>query len=86
MTCFLCNKCSDSQEHALSCAELRNHLDKDHIDIISSVKYDNLFGNINKQQEITKLFQTIIKTSQQLRDKMDQERAYHGQNNNGPSG
>ena len=67
-------------------SELRKHLDKDHIDIISSVKYDDLFVNINEQHKIIKLFQIIIKTIQEFRDKMDKERAYHGQNNNGPSG
>ena len=60
----MCSKNIDSQEHALECHIIKEHLKPEDINILSLVKYDDIFGNIDRQVPITKIFQTIIKIRQ----------------------
>ena len=64
LDCPMCSKNIDSQEHALECHIIKEHLKPEDINILSLVKYDDIFGNIDRQVPITKIFQTIIKIRQ----------------------
>ena len=64
LDCPLCGKNIDSQEHALECHIVKQHLKPEDINILCVVRYEDIFGTIDKQVPITKLFQTIIKIRQ----------------------
>ena len=64
LDCPLCGKNIDSQEHALECHIVKQHLKPEDISILCAVRYEDIFGTIDKQVPITKLFQTIIKIRQ----------------------
>ena len=61
LDCPLCAKNIDSQEHALECHVVKKHLESEELNILSQVRYDDIFGTIERQVKITKLFQKIIK-------------------------
>ena len=86
MDFFIFKSANDTQEHGLTCPELRKHLSEDHRQTLVSVQYSDIFGSLNKQIIINQVFQNIIKTQQRLREKMKHEQAYHGPNSSGPSG
>ena len=64
LDCPLCGKNIDSQEHALECHVVNKHLESEDLNILSQVRYDDIFGTIDRQVKITKLFQKIIKIRQ----------------------
>ena len=52
-----------------------------------SLDYSDLFGNIFQQASITNIYINITQRRKQLRHQdQDQERAYQGHINSGPSG
>ena len=75
MDCFICKSVTDCQEHALTYAELRKHLRDNQRQILASVQYSDIFGSLDQQIKIKKIYQTLIKTRRRLREKMDQEQA-----------
>ena len=77
----MCLECIDSQEHALECKVLLQHLTSDVREILKQIKYDDLFGNI----EITHINQQILKIRKRLWVEKDPELAYQGKNA-GPDG
>ena len=83
--CIVCQQLIDSQEHALSCADISHHLDEEDKARLNRVHYSDLFSDTDKQFEITLLYFSIIKVRQVLQEKRSQNQAYHG-NNSGPSG
>ena len=42
--CFVYNLCNDKQKHARTCNEVKKKIPLKHINLINSVKYDDLFG------------------------------------------
>ena len=62
--CPLCKEDNDTQEHALTCRivsrELKNNLD--------DIEYDDLFGSVEKQVKIAKVYLAIIKLRTSLMD------------------
>ena len=64
--CPHCGTYSDSQSHALNCTILKSHMSQADIEEYSSVKYGDLFGNVNKQLKITQMFQTLIHIRRKL--------------------
>ena len=65
--CEFCKKSSDIQEHALSCNDIRNHMKKDHVEVLDSVKYSDIFSDANSQYKIVQVFQNSMNTREQLR-------------------
>ena len=57
VTCDLCQNAIDCQEHQLSCAKLRQH-----VDIPENISYSDLFRNTDKQLRIVKLFKQSLLT------------------------
>ena len=82
--CFMCKSEYDTQEHALTCLEVTQRLSVEDKTQLTNLTYSNLFGDIDGQLEITKLFINVIKLRQKFREKIQMEQAYHGLNS-GPS-
>ena len=55
--CPVCQEENDSQEHALSCRATSQKLK----DITKEVKYEDLFGDLDRQLKVAKVYQSIIK-------------------------
>ena len=83
-TCPVCKISQDTQEHALICLETRQLIKQEHIPLLNSVKYNDLFSDIDSQLRITQAFDIIIKTREHLRIS-PVDSAYPGQNT-GPGG
>ena len=60
--CQLCNLHPDTQQHALTCSVILKHLKPQDIETLQQVNYEDIFGSIQDQFKITKLYQTIINT------------------------
>ena len=69
--CPHCGTESDTQRHALNCTILKSHMSQADIEEYRSVKYEDLFGNVNSQLKITYMFHTLI----QIREKLKPTRA-----------
>ena len=74
--CKLCGKENDSQEHAIPCEAILSELMK--TDSEMNIQYDHIFGTVEQQYNITKLYQKII----QIREKFEESTstAYLGEN------
>ena len=83
-TCQLCKLEVDTQEHALTCSIIRQHLSQQERDLLKTVSYEDIFGTLSTQLIITKLFQSILKIKKRLCAK-DLPAAYPG-TNTGPLG
>ena len=59
--CDLCSAHVDCQEHLLSCATLRSH-----VDIPNDVQYSDIFGNTDKQLRIVKIFKKLLRAREIL--------------------
>ena len=68
------NSCQDSKEHAISCAEVTQHLDSDHKEILKSVKYTDIFSSPDGQLQVTRMFKEIIR----IRQELNKNTAHHG--------
>ena len=82
--CQFCKSYLDTQDHALSCNMLRNHMKKELIAALDRVKYNDIFGKTHSQLKITKVFKSIIHVREQLRAP-PLNPAYPG-NSTGPGG
>ena len=68
LSCPLCqDRCQDDQSHMLKCWILRHLMTSDDI-AKSNVKYDNLFGSIHEQKEVTVMFNKVFVIRKQLMD------------------
>ena len=65
-SCRLCMKFQDSQEHALVCEVIKKELTQKELENLNQTEYSHLFGNIEEQHDITKMFQIIISTRERL--------------------
>ena len=72
----------DSQEHQLKCHTLKKHLSTEETLLLNSVSYSHIFGTVEEQFQVTKVFQFLLRLRKRLLDK-DQRPAYHG-NSCGP--
>ena len=64
--CNLCKKEEESQEHILTCIEIRNMKS----DTDSMIKYDNLFnGKVNDQVEIARVFKENTEIKERILNK-----------------
>ena len=72
LSCPLCqDESQDDQPHILTCVALRRLLRSDNV-ANSDVKYDDIFGNIYQQKEVTVLFGKLIDIRKQLIDEQQQ--------------
>ena len=74
---FKCFGEIDSQENLLSCKRLRKELNSQQENKLNSVSYNQIFGNVQEQQETGKVFQMMLKIRDRLLRK-DQEPAHLG--------
>ena len=81
--CKFCKSASDSQEHALSSKEIRNHMKKEHKAELDLVTSSDIFSDTNRQYKIVKVFQHIVTIREQVRAS-SLDSAYPGYNT-GPS-
>ena len=73
LSCPLCTDGSqDDQPHILTCNVLRRLLKSDNV-ANSEVKYDDIFGKIKQQKEVTVLFGKLLKIRKQLIDEQQLE-------------
>ena len=74
---YECDFCSgvDSQQHALSCKETTNYLNIEDKLLLQSVSYNDLFGTVEKQLTLVKIFKKLINIRQKLRKQLN---AHHG--------
>ena len=79
---FGCFSEIDSQEHQLKCYALRKHLSTGETLMVNSVSYNQIFGTVEEQLEVTKVFQFLLRLQKRLLGD-DQLPAHHG-NNCGP--
>ena len=77
--CPMCNLQVDSQEHALACYKVTQHLDSKNIEILKLVTYHDLFSSLDRQVQITRIFQQLLNIRQKLlKNKQQQDSAHHG--------
>ena len=59
--CRLCNLAIDSQEHTMQCSELKKHTtwNKD-------VLYENIYGSLEQQVEVTKVISSLLEVRERL--------------------
>jgi hypothetical protein len=67
LNCELCLVNDDSQEHALSCQSLNKYLSLEQNEELKSVNYEDLFGAVEDQLRITKVYENIIAIRKRLR-------------------
>ena len=63
-SCPMCGKDVDSQSHALACQVVAQHFTEEEKESLSIISYDDIFGNIDQQVAITKMFNKIISIKQ----------------------
>ena len=56
----------DSQEHALVCEVISMELTQKELENLNKTENSYLFGNIEEQHNITKMFQIIISTRERM--------------------
>jgi hypothetical protein len=83
--CPLCKTHQDSQEHALSCEVIAQKLAPNFQDTLSGINYGDIFLDVEKQYQITVLFQEIIQLRKRLLAPRNSTAADPG-TNSGPSG
>ena len=79
LQCDLCNLHTDSQEEAIKCLILSQHV---HID--SYIKYEHIYGSIQEQKTITILFSKLLEVRETLLEMRGEEPAHPGNINTGP--
>ena len=84
--CQLCKSGVDSQEHALSCIVLSDHLNQEDKVTLKRVNYLDIFGDLQAQLCITKLYQTLIRIKRRLLKPVDQPTSAYPGINSGPIG
>ena len=80
---FKCFNESDTQQHLLFCEGLIPSLTHSQKDALKLVKYSDIFGDINEQANVVRIFTALLRIRKRLLD--NQESAYPG-NNTGPQG
>ena len=84
--CQLCKSEVDSQEHALSCIVLTKELNQEDKNTLQKVNYLDIFGDLQAQLCISKLYQTLIRIKRRLLKPVDQPTSAYPGVNSGPIG
>ena len=69
----------DTQEHLLCCPALMAHLNNSEQELLTQVKYSDLFGTLRQQKDVTGIFLILLGIRTRLLDK-DEEPACEGNN------
>ena len=56
----------DSQDKALTCRSIIEELDTNERNMVQGVKYSDIFGNVDEQFRIAKVFQMILRTRENI--------------------
>ena len=75
---FLCIQ-EDTQEHILCCPALMAHLSNFEQDLLTQVKYSDLFGTLRQKKDVTGIFLNLLGIRTRLLEK-DKESACEGNN------
>ena len=62
----MCKNHVDSQEKALTCRSILEELDTTERNMVQVVKYSDIFGNVDEQFRIAKVFQIILRTRESI--------------------
>ena len=81
--CRLCLSYQDSQEHALVCEVIRKELKQNEIELLNKSYYSQVYGNIEDQLNITRMYQLIISIRERLLA-TPQRQGLPGIDNSGP--
>ena len=81
---MFCKLSLDTQEHALSCHTIVNNMNKELLPAFNSVKYNEIFSDVQFQQNVTKVYQNIVQVREKLRES-SKDPAYPG-DSTGPGG
>ena len=81
--CRLCLSYQDSQEHALVCEVIKKELKQNEIEILKKSYYTQIYGNIEDQLNITRMYQLIISIRERLLAS-PQRQGLPGLDNSGP--
>ena len=81
--CRLCLCYQDSQEHALVCEVIRKELKQNEIELLNKSYYSQVYGNIEDQLNITRMYQLIISIRERLLAS-PQRQGLPGLHNSGP--
>ena len=84
--CQLCKSGVDSQEHALSCIVFNEHLNQEDKATLKRVDYLDIFGDLQAQLCIAKIYQTLIRIKRRLLKPVDQPTSAYPGINSGPIG
>ena len=58
---FNCFSEVDSQEHQLKCHTLKKHLSSEQAIMLDNVHYEDIFGSVEQQLRVTKVFQFLLR-------------------------
>ena len=84
--CQLCKLETDSQEHALSCLTIQHNMNQEDKNMLKGVQYQDIFGDLNSQLQISKVFQTIIRIKRRLLKSAALHTVAYPGTNSGPNG
>ena len=64
LNCPLCHSNVDNQQHALDCSVLKKHIDINH-----TIKYEHIYGTLEEQIPVAKLYFSLLKERENILDK-----------------
>ena len=69
--CKLCQEpdMTDSQSHLSCCVELKEHLNLGELEAVNSVTYNDIFGSLDKQREVSLILTRIMEIREDLLEK-----------------
>ena len=69
--CKLCQEPDmiDSQPHLLSCVKLKEDLNQEELEAVKSVTYNDIFGSLDKQREVSLILTRIMELREDLLEK-----------------
>ena len=72
--CPLCGKDADTQEHALKCHVVINHMKHDEVTLLQQTNYEHRSGTVEEQARLATVFQSIL----DIRDSIMEGKADQG--------
>ena len=66
--CPLCGKSEDTQEHAVVCEAISEHIGSEHKKSLESVTNSDIYSDPRRQHLVTQVFSYIIQTRERLRN------------------
>ena len=72
--CPLCSTQPDTQEHALSCHIMKEHMSQDEVSTLQQTKYEHMLGSVEEQAGLATVFLKII----DIREKLLEDQADQG--------